>query len=881
MKRLRAFFSKDKRKLEHLKKDIDIDDHKIPIEELFERLKTSPETGLSTDEAGERLRMYGPNALTPPYRTPTWIKFLQNLFGGFNMLLWAASFASLVGYFMEKKEFGDETKADNLYLAITLATVVTITGVFSFYQEAKSGNIMSTFANMIPTMAHVFRDGRITDVKVEDVVLGDIVEISGGDKVPADIRIISARGLKVDNSSLTGESEPQSRSADFTHNNPLESKNVAMFSTSVLEGSARGVVILTADNTVVGRIAALTAQVSSGPSPIAKEINHFIHIITFVALGVGVTFFVLAIIYGYTLIHALIYFMGIVVANVPEGIVATVTVCLTLTAVKMRRKHCLVKNLEAVETLVDVITHKLNMQLIFPGYKMCDGIIDEAEQCLPDGKLRGRITHRMEGTYKFLMRCAALCSRATFKNEDFSVPLPRREVSGDASETAILKYCELILGNGGTRKMRDKKLKVAEIPFNSTNKYQVSIHQNGDRFLLVMKGAPEKILKACSTILIEGEERGKDKKFEEEFKKAYERLGGFGERVLGFCDLELDPEKFPPNFVFDTEGPNFPLTNLRFLGFMAMIDPPRPGVPQAVQLCQSAGVKVVMVTGDHPITAKAIARQVHIISRKAKVTELLEDFEGVIPDFEPYGSGRLLPTKAIIIHGEQLKLLSTYTLQEIVSHYPQKLQIVEAFQHTNNVVAVTGDGVNDAPALRKADIGIAMGIAGTDVSKQAADMILLNDNFASIVTGVEEGRLIFDNLKKSIAYTLTSNIPEITPFMCYVIIGIPIPLSLVAILMIDLGTDLSFAARKGLEASCHSGYFFAVVVIQWSDALISKTRKNSIVMQGIENQVLNTSLVFTAAMAMFITVTPGVTEVLKLNGIRYAASLSSSFIDDG
>ncbi|KIH45354.1 haloacid dehalogenase-like hydrolase [Ancylostoma duodenale] len=177
-----------------------------------------------------------------------------------------------------------------------------------------------------------------------------------------------------------------------------------------------------------------------------------------------------------------------------------------------------------------------------------------------------------------------------------------------------------------------------------------------------MKGAPEKILKACSTILIEGEERGKDKKFEEEFKKAYERLGGFGERVLGFCDLELDPEKFPPNFAFDTEGPNFPLTNLRFLGFMAMIDPPRPGVPQAVQLCQSAGVKVVMVTGDHPITAKAIARQVHIISRKAKIV-----FSRTSP--------------------------------------AQKLQIVEAFQHTNNVVAVTGDGVNDAPALRKADIG--------------------------------------------------------------------------------------------------------------------------------------------------------------------------------
>ncbi|VDL65018.1 unnamed protein product [Nippostrongylus brasiliensis] len=393
---------------------------------------------------------------------------------------------------------------------------------------------MSSFASMIPTMAHVLRNGRLMDIKVEEVVLGDIVDISGGDKV--------------DNSSLTGESEPQTRRPEFTHDNPLESKNVVMFSTSVLEGSGRGIVILTADNTVVGRIAALTAQVSSGPSPIAKEIYHFIHIITFVALGVGVTFFVLALIYGYALIQALIFFMGIVVANVPEGIVATVTVCLTLTAVKMRKKSCLVKNLEAVETLGSTST-------------ICS---DKT----------GTLTQ----------------NRMT--NEDYTIPLPKREVAGDASETAIMKYCELILGNGGTKKMRDRKKKVAEIPFNSTNKYQVSIHQMGDRYILVMKGAAEKILKACSTLLIGGNEKIKDKKFEEDFTKAYEKLGGFGERVLGFCDLELDPEKFPQGYKFDTENPNFPLTNLRFLGFMAMIDPPRPGVPQAVQLCQSAGIKV-------------------------------------------------------------------------------------------------------------------------------------------------------------------------------------------------------------------------------------------------------------------------------------------------
>ncbi|KAK5984319.1 Sodium/potassium-transporting ATPase subunit alpha-A [Trichostrongylus colubriformis] len=673
---MRALFGRDKRKLEHLKKDIEIDDHAIPFEDLLRRLKTDSELGLSSDEAAERLRMYGPNALTPPYQTPTWIKLLRNLFGGFNMLLWVASLAAMVGYLMERSEDGDKASRDNLYLAITLATVVTITGLFSFYQEAKSGNIMKTFASMIPMMAHVIRNGRLIDVRVEDVVIGDVVEINVGDKVPADMRIFQARGLKVDNSSLTGESEPQTRTPEYTHRNPLESKNVVMFSTSVLEGSGRGIVILTADNTVVGRIAALTAQVSSGPTPIAKEIYHFIHIITFVALGVGVTFFILALMYGYNLMKALIYFMGILVANVPEGIVPTVTVCLTLTAKKMRKKHCLVKNLEGVETLGSSSTicsdktGTLTQNRMTIAHLWCDDKIDEAEQCLPNGKIRGTITHRMEGTFKLLIRCAVLCSRSKFKNDDYSVPLPKREVSGDASETAIMKYCELILGNGGTQKMRDRNPKVAEIPFNSTNKYQVSVHQIGDRYLLVMKGAPEKILKACSTLLIEGNEKDKDKKFEEDFIKAYETLGSFGERVLGFCDLELDPEKFPRNFGFDTETPNFPLTNLRFLGLMSMIDPPRPGVPQAVQLCQSAGIKVVMVTGDHPITAKAIARQVHIISRKARVTELIEDDEEA-PENERFGEGRLKPTAAIVVHGEQLKQLSGNTLKEIVGNYRQ------------------------------------------------------------------------------------------------------------------------------------------------------------------------------------------------------------------
>ncbi|VDK37415.1 unnamed protein product, partial [Gongylonema pulchrum] len=261
-----------------------------------------------------------------------------------------------------------------------------------------------------------------------------------------------------------------------------------------------------------------------------------------------------------------------------------------------------------------------------------------------------------------------------------------------------------------------------------------------------------------------------------------------GERVIGFCDLELDPNIFPKKYKFKTEPPNFPLEGLRYLGLISMIDPPRPAVPHAVNLCQSAGIKIVMVTGDHPLTAEAIARQINIITADSVASKLISDSDKLERNEEnkEQTDKDLGKCRAMVVHGEQLKKLTSSELDYIVKHFScivfartsptQKLQIVEAFQHGGQIVAVTGDGVNDAPALRKADIGVAMGIAGTDVSKEAADMILLDDNFASIVTGVEEGRIIFDNLKKSIAYTLTSNIPEITPFLTYILLGIPLPM---------------------------------------------------------------------------------------------------------
>uniref|UniRef100_A0A8C3HH82 Sodium/potassium-transporting ATPase subunit alpha n=1 Tax=Chrysemys picta bellii TaxID=8478 RepID=A0A8C3HH82_CHRPI len=765
-----------------------------------------PDTGLTHSKAQEILVRDGPNALTPPPTTPEWVKFCRQLFGGFSILLWIGAILCFLAYGIQAG-----TEDDPLYLGIVLAAVVIITGCFSYYQEAKSSKIMESFKNMVPQQALVIREGEKMQLNAEEVVVGDLVEVKGGDRVPADLRIISAHGCKVDNSSLTGESEPQTRSPDCTHDNPLETRNITFFSTNCVEGTARGVVIATGDRTVMGRIATLASGLEVGKTPIAVEIEHFIQLITGVAVFLGVSFFVLSLILGYSWLEAVIFLIGIIVANVPEGLLATVTVCLTLTAKRMARKNCLVKNLEAVETLGSTSTicsdktGTLTQNRMTVAHMWFDNQIHEADTTEDQS---GTAFDKSSATWLALSHVAGLCNRAVFKGGQDNVPILKRDVAGDASESALLKCIEL--SSGSVKLMRERNKKVAEIPFNSTNKYQLSIHEtedpNDNRYLLVMKGAPERILDRCSTILVQGKEQPLDEELKEAFQNAYLELGGLGERVLGFCHFYMPEEQYPKGFAFDCDDVNFTTENLCFVGLMSMIDPPRAAVPDAVGKCRSAGIKVIMVTGDHPITAKAIAKGVGIISEG---NETVEDIAARLNI--PVSQVNPRDAKACVIHGTDLKDMSTEQIDEILQNHTeivfartspqQKLIIVEGCQRQGAIVAVTGDGVNDSPALKKADIGVAMGIAGSDVSKQAADMILLDDNFASIVTGVEEGRLIFDNLKKSIAYTLTSNIPEITPFLLFIMANIPLPLGTITILCIDLGTDMVPAISLAYEAA--------------------------------------------------------------------------------
>uniref|UniRef100_A0A672MGS8 Sodium/potassium-transporting ATPase subunit alpha n=1 Tax=Sinocyclocheilus grahami TaxID=75366 RepID=A0A672MGS8_SINGR len=924
--------------LDDLKKEVPLTEHKMSIEEVCRKFNTDIVQGLTNAKAAEYLARDGPNALTPPPTTPEWVKFCRQLFGGFSVLLWIGAILCFLAYAIQAAT-EDEPANDNLYLGIVLSAVVIITGCFSYFQEAKSSKIMESFKNMVPQQALVIREGEKLQINAEEVVAGDLVEVKGGDRIPADLRIISGHGCKVDNSSLTGESEPQTRSPDCTHDNPLETRNIAFFSTNCVEGTARGIVVCTGDRTVMGRIATLTSGLETGKTPIAKEIEHFIQIITGVAVFLGVSFFILSIILGYSWLEAVIFLIGIIVANVPEGLLATVTVCLTLTAKRMARKNCLVKNLEAVETLGSTSTicsdktGTLTQNRMTVAHMWFDNQIHEADTTEDQS---GASFDKSSGTWLSLARVASLCNRAAFKAGQDSLPILKRDVAGDASESALLKCIELSCGS--VKAMREKNKKVAEIPFNSTNKYQLSVHEsdegNDSHYLLVMKGAPERILDCCSTILQQGKEQPMDEELKEAFQNAYLELGGLGERVLGFCHLFMPEDKYPKGFAFDTDDINFQTDNLCFVGLMSMIDPPRAAVPDAVGKCRSAGIKVIMVTGDHPITAKAIAKGVGIISEgNETVEDIAARLNIPVSQVNP---------RTFNIHGTFL-IKSSFAILRV---------------RVCVCVCVCVYGVNDSPALKKADIGVAMGISGSDVSKQAADMILLDDNFASIVTGVEEGRLIFDNLKKSIAYTLTSNIPEITPFLFFILVNIPLPLGTITILCIDLGTDMvpaislayeaaesdimkrqprnphrdklvnerlisiaygqigmiqalggffsyfvilaengwlpsvlvgirlnwddrsnndledsygqqwTYEQRKIVEFTCHTAFFVSIVVVQWADVIICKTRRNSVFQQGMKNKILIFGLFEETALAAFLSYCPGMDVALRMYPLK-------------
>ena len=798
--------------------ELNMDQHLMSMEELVNDpvYKTDLNRGLTKEVAAKRLKENGKNELTPEDKVPEWKKFLAQMTGWFSLLLWAGSLLSFIGYALDPEEQG------NLYIGIVLAIVVFLTGVFSYMQERKSSKIMEKFKDFLPKTTRVIRDGKEQTVPVDTLVLGDIVKVKYGDTVPADLRMVEVAGLKVDNASLTGESEPQTRDTEVNEENPMEATNLAFFLTAAVEGTATGIVVNCGDDTIMGRIARLVASTEQRKTPIQKEIDRFILIISTVAITLGVSFFFVGVANGTDWIANLVFMIGIIVANVPEGLLATVTVSLSLTAQRMAKKKVLVKLLDAVETLGATTTicsdktGTLTQNIMTVAHLFYNGNL---EFCDFAGTEQEQTWTYESNEFQELRRVAMLCNNAMFDEDEEAMKIPNkldRPVAGDASETAILRFTESVMKNNDTvkdyraRNTKGEPPHVREIIFNSKNKWQLSIHQledDPDQLLLCIKGAPERILRMCSHVYRNGQEVPLTDDELALIEEGQNFCAEQGERILGFAEYYLPKDKYGPDYIFDMQYPyNFPgpptvdeiadetldVGQYTFVGFTALMDPPRDTVPDAVLKCKSAGIKVIMVTGDHPKTAKAIAKLVNIID--SDTAEDIAKSRGV--ELTPAVRAE---AKAIVKAGWELPELTEDDWQFVLDHEQivfartspqQKLFIVSHCQARHEIVAVTGDGVNDSPALKQADIGIAMGIMGSDVAKAAADMILLDDNFSSIVNGIEEGRITFDNLKKSIAYTLSSNIPEITPFLSFITFGLPLPLSTILILCVDLGTDM-------------------------------------------------------------------------------------------
>eukprot|EP00656_Telonema_subtile_P001048 TRINITY_DN104_c0_g1_i1.p1 TRINITY_DN104_c0_g1~~TRINITY_DN104_c0_g1_i1.p1 ORF type:complete len:1548 (+),score=502.27 TRINITY_DN104_c0_g1_i1:107-4750(+) len=1344
----------------------------------------SVKDGLTTENATTSLAEFGENRLTPPEKLPEWLKFILHLVGGFSLLLWAGSILCFA-------VFAINGIADNLYLGIVLAAVVTGTGIFSYMQEAKADATMDAFANMAPEQVYCRRNGQSwSDVndKIDAALLvpGDLVKVQLGDKIPADLIMISVEDFKVNNSSLTGEPEPLERMPFCTDPDVMETKNVAFFGTFCEQGNCEGLVIRTGDTTRMGQIAAETSKDEGSETLMQMEIRHFIHIVSGCAGVIGITFFIIAV-PTYGIVDAVVFMIGIIVANVPEGLLATVTVALTLTARTMAVHQVLVKNMETIETLGSITTiasdktGTLTQNRMSANHAVYDFQLKAVDAQLVAGEKSGIAFSSSDPTFDALQRCAGLCGSAKFQtfDEKYSNPnnwesrsgagdqgteaqerdyekyfhyvphdadntaIPWKEIKnrgpedksavrlhpdeskgetlrwrnsdsafrpykdGNATDAGLMKFGEArvheqyetlarsLTDDKGAQteaskavmqvgleesgsyvcKFRKNWPTIAQIPFNSSNKFMVTVHevpsksvdQLGERarllesagfdaddqddfIVLMMKGAAEKVAGKCCTALVDGKpcsprvyysmQNGKLSTQDDLVKakhnpmdieetldagKLLERRRAFniqqsidekdicdnaggisagewdgvvaksvvgddivkssteaadtmtglmgsiqantlkyhqsslaveGERVLAFAHLVARKSQLIQDKVLvpSASGKGFDLTHedadtatklgfdndhvgasyaWTYLGMISLVDPPRDAVPAAVESCREASIQVVMVTGDHPLTAKSIATRIKIIQgdtwreferenriqrgedpdlitekemfdsyqhhewfglrQRFKKVKGLAIFGPTIHKFQDDDWRYALRMKELVFARTQpeqkkeivgrmkdLHELNLDALDQLVAcHHmiakePERLKeihnelaikfdevdkqteqakddfiqkCIEKGQKTNGkdfeagiekaaeegrkekaaradkylvkeghtfrqmtylmlpiraiemfhklngkaadpvrgiagaegqdpeallteitalivreearnnqpkVVAVTGDGVNDSPALKAADCGIAMGIAGADVAKENADMILLDDNFASIVQGIEQGRLIFDNLKKSIAYTLTSNIPEITPFLALIILQIPIPLETVMILTIDLGTDmlpaialayeepeggimrraprdkskdrlvnskligiaygqigmiqaasgfacyflvfdhfglgysdiagegfdyidsdvllvagLDYDTRIDILRKAQTAFLVSIIVAQWADVIICKTRERSIFEQKMTNMVLNIGLLEETLLAIALVYVPPLNDAFKTTNIDF------------
>jgi len=720
--------------------------HTLTVEDSFKRLETSPD-GLSSDEVAKRQEEFGPNELQAQAHVSPWAILLEQFKNVLIViLLLATALSAFLGHGVE---------------AIAITVIVLFAVILGFIQEFRAERAIEALREMAAPSATVIRDGRDQRVPARDLVPGDVIVLATGDKVPADARLTEAVNLQTVEAALTGESAPVEK---HSHSLPEETlptadqRNMAFAGTAVTYGRGRALIVATGMGTEFGKIARMLEEVDTAKTPLQKNLDRIGKGLARAAFAVVAVIVALGLFRGQPFVEMLIFGVALAVAVVPEALPAVVTISLALGVKRMVRRNALIRRLPAVETLgsTSVIcsdktgTLTKDEMTVRRLYVAGHTIEVSGTGYEPSGTFsangNGVVGSEALST---LLRAGALASDARVEQRNGSGTW---EVKGDPTEGALV----VAAAKAGLNKpaLDAEFLRVSEIPFTSETKRMITLHQTPGGVVAYAKGAPEVIVQSCSMVLTEAGVELLDEVRRAEVLERARQMAGEALRVLAVAYKQQAT-------VEDAES------EMTLLGLAGMIDPPRGEAKAAVRMCEEAGIKVIMITGDHPLTAKAVAEELGLSK-----------------------NGR-------VVNGAELEAMDDAQLEREVDSIEvfarvspaHKLRVVTALQKRGQVVAMTGDGVNDAPALKKADIGIAMGITGTDVSKEAAAMTLTDDNFASIVAAVEEGRGIFSNIKKYLMYLLSSNIGEIGLMAGATLLGLPLPLSAVQILYVNLATD--------------------------------------------------------------------------------------------
>ncbi|MDH6547035.1 cation-transporting P-type ATPase [Streptomyces sp. SAI-041] len=738
---------------------------RLAPDEVFEAFGVSAR-GLSSQEAGVRLRTYGPNELARPRPRGLWRRFAAQFTDLFAVVLLVSSALTFLAYALQ-----DPRDAGNLQLAFAILGVVVLNAVIGFVQEYSAERTAQTLQAMVPHTSRVLRDGRRRELPSAALVPGDLVSLEAGDAVSADCRVVEAHGLSVNNAPLTGESSAVGRTPEpSSAASALDSRNCVFMGTTVVSGSGKAVVHATGAATEFGRIFRLTQEAPQQKTPLQREVALMARRVAALAIAIGAAVFALRLQTGQPLVSAFVFALGVMVALVPEGLPATLSVSLAIGVRRMARRQALVKRLLAVEALGSttvICTDKT-------------GTLTQAEMTVT--RIWGEgAWHPVSGVgyapvgevadaapVRELLRSAVLCTDARL------VPPTAHEgwrILGDTTEGAII----VAAAKAGLDADAEKEAapRIGEFPFDPVRKLMSTRNRRADGDTLCVKGAPQELLARCTRIRLHDTALPLTEELRKGVVDANDSMAGQGLRVLGVAVRRMDEA---------TDDVAAAESGLTFLGLLGMLDPPRSEVSEAVRACRRAGIRIVMLTGDHPLTAEAIARRV-----------------GIVTDPSP-----------TVVTGSRLDTLDAAALDALVAAPGQlllcrvspehKMRVVAALQARGEVVAVTGDGANDAPALKHADIGVAMGAGGTDVAREASEMVLLDDSFASITAAVELGRSVYRNIRKFLAYLFSHNIAELVPILAAAFAGFPlVPLTAMQILAIDLGSDVLPALALGAE----------------------------------------------------------------------------------